>query len=47
MVRILLVEDDVHLGEILVRGLHEEGYQVDRAVDGSEAELFHLHLPMG
>lgn len=39
--RILLVEDDVHLGEILVRGLQEEGYQIDRAVNGNEAELFH------
>ncbi|MGC7870906.1 response regulator transcription factor [Desulfosporosinus sp. SYSU MS00001] len=42
MMRILLVEDDIHLGEILVRGLFEEGYHVDRAVDGSEAELFNL-----
>ncbi|KLU66818.1 transcriptional regulatory protein CusR [Desulfosporosinus acididurans] len=41
--RILLVEDDIHLGEILVRGLFEEGYHVDRAVDGNEAELFYLH----
>ncbi|MDP4126993.1 MAG: response regulator transcription factor [Bacillota bacterium] len=45
--RILLVEDDVHLGEILVRGLHEEGYHVDRAMDGIEAELFHLHRTYG
>jgi len=46
-VRILLVEDDVHLGEIIVRGLREEGYQVDRAVDGNEAELFQLTRTYG
>ncbi len=45
--RILLVEDDIHLGEILVRGLFEEGYHVDRAVDGNEAELFYLHRDYG
>lgn len=38
--RILLVEDDGHLADILVRGLREEGYQVDRAAEGREAELF-------
>ncbi|AET68207.1 response regulator with CheY-like receiver domain and winged-helix DNA-binding domain [Desulfosporosinus orientis DSM 765] len=38
--RILLVEDDAHLGEIIVRGLREEGYQVDCAAGGNEAELF-------
>jgi len=46
-VRILLVEDDAHLGEIIVRGLREEGYQIDRAVDGNEAELFHLTRTYG
>jgi len=46
-VRILLVEDDAHLGEILVRGLREEGYQIDRAVDGNEAELFYLDRTYG
>ncbi len=45
--RILLVEDDVHLGEIIVRGLREEGYQIDRAMDGNEAELFHLTRTYG
>jgi len=46
-VRILLVEDDAHLGEIIVRGLREEGYQIDRAMDGNEAELFHLTRTYG
>lgn len=45
--RILLVEDDIHLGEILVRGLREEGYQIDRAADANEAELFHLNRTYG
>lgn len=45
--RILLVEDDAHLGEIIVRGLREEGYQVDRAMDGNEAQLFRLTRTYG
>lgn len=45
--RILLVEDDAHLGEIIVSGLREEGYQIDRAMDGNEAELFHLTRTYG
>ena len=45
--RILLVEDDAHLGKIIVRGLREEGYQIDRAVDGNEAELFYLDRTYG
>lgn len=39
-VRLLLVEDDPTLSELLVQGLHEEGYHVDRAADGEEADLF-------
>lgn len=38
--RLLVVEDDEHLAAQLVRGLQEEGYQVDRAADGEEALLF-------
>ena len=45
--RILLVEDDAHLGEIIVRGLREEGYQIDRAMGGNEAELFDLTRTYG
>ena len=45
--RILLVEDDAHLGEIIDRGLREEGYQIDRAMGGNEAELFHLTRTYG
>src|SRR5437867_1225655 len=35
--RILLVEDDVHMASLLKRGLEEEGYVVDVAVDGPGA----------
>lgn len=45
--RILLVEDDAHLGEIIDRGLREEGYQIDRAGGGKEAELFQLTRTYG
>lgn len=45
--RILLVEDDGHLGEIIARGLREEGYQIDWAMSGNEAELFHLTRTYG
>jgi two-component system, OmpR family, response regulator len=36
-VRTLVVEDEARLGELLVRGLREEGHAVDLAVDGSAA----------
>lgn len=35
--RILVVEDEVKMAALLRRGLQEEGYAVDVAVDGSEA----------
>ncbi|BAS27754.1 response regulator transcription factor [Limnochorda pilosa] len=38
--RLLLVEDDPALSELIVQGLSEEGYRVDHAADGEEAELF-------
>lgn len=38
--RLLVVEDDEHLSALLVKGLQEEGYLVDRAADGEEALLF-------
>jgi DNA-binding response OmpR family regulator len=38
--RILLAEDDEHLGEVLVRGLREQGYAVDLASDGESAGSF-------
>lgn len=37
--RILLVEDDGRLARSLVKGLQEEGYLVDHAPDGDEADL--------
>ena len=36
--RILVVEDEKKLAEIIKRGLVEEGYSVDNAFDGVEAE---------
>jgi DNA-binding response OmpR family regulator len=35
--RILIVEDDHKLGMLLVEGLQQEGYEVERAQDGEEA----------
>jgi two-component system OmpR family response regulator len=35
--RVLVVEDEPRMAELLARGLHEEGYAVDRAGDGDEA----------
>jgi DNA-binding response OmpR family regulator len=37
MRRILVVEDDHRVGAVLEQGLREEGYQVDRALDGDQA----------
>ncbi len=37
--RILLVEDQHDAAEILVKGLREQGYAVDHAVDGDEADF--------
>src|ERR1700689_961369 len=38
--RILVAEDDEHLGEVLVRGPREQGYAVDLASDGESAGSF-------
>jgi DNA-binding response OmpR family regulator len=35
--RLLVVEDDIRLAEVLIRGLREEGYAVDPARDGRSA----------
>lgn len=35
--RLLVVEDDARLSEVLIRGLREEGYAVDPARDGASA----------
>ena len=40
--RLLLVEDEAKLGEYLRKGLAEEGYTVDVAVNGIDG----LHLAM-
>src|ERR1700729_935771 len=38
--RVLVAEDDEHLGEVLARGLREQGYAVDLARDGEAAGTF-------
>lgn len=43
--RILLVEDDKRLSDILVRALREESYAVDQAFDGEEAEWLAFENP--
>jgi two-component system OmpR family response regulator len=35
--RVLIVEDEPRMADLLARGLHEEGYAVDRVGDGNEA----------
>src|SRR5215471_7095185 len=37
MHRVLVVEDDHGLRDVVARGLREEGFQVDTAVDGASA----------
>jgi DNA-binding response OmpR family regulator len=43
--RLLVVEDEKKLAEIIKRGLIEEGYSVDSAFDGVEAEELALNIP--
>lgn len=43
--RILVVEDDAPLADILVRCLREESYAVDHAADGQEAEWLAFENP--
>lgn len=43
--RILVVEDDAPLADILIRCLREESYAVDHAADGQEAEWMAFENP--
>lgn len=43
--RILVVEDDAPLANVIVRFLREESYAVDHAVDGQEAEWMAFENP--
>jgi DNA-binding response OmpR family regulator len=43
--RILVVEDEKKLAEIIKRGLVEEGYSVDSAFDGAEGEELAVSVP--
>jgi DNA-binding response OmpR family regulator len=45
ILRILVVEDERRLANIIRRGLVEEGYTVDNAYDGEEAEYMADHSP--
>jgi two-component system OmpR family response regulator len=36
LVRVLVIEDHVRMGDLIERGLHEEGYAVDRTSTGEE-----------
>jgi Response regulator receiver domain len=39
-VRVLIAEDDENLGEVLARGLKEQGYVVDLVPDGETAASY-------
>ena len=39
-VRVLVAEDDESLGEVLARGLREQGYVVDLVADGETAASY-------
>jgi two-component system, OmpR family, copper resistance phosphate regulon response regulator CusR len=43
--RVLVVEDDIRLANIVARGLTEAGYAVDNAYDGEEAEYMAENTP--
>jgi len=40
VVRVLVAEDDEGLGEVLARGLREQGYVVDLVPDGETAAVY-------
>ena len=40
MKKILVVDDDLHIGNLLEEALSGEGYAVCRAYSGTEAQLF-------
>ena len=39
MKRILIIDDDIHIGNMLEEALSEEGYKISRAYSGTEALL--------
>ena len=43
--RILLVEDDLRIAPFILKGLKEEGFAVDHAVDGEEGLHMALNVP--
>jgi DNA-binding response OmpR family regulator len=43
--RILVIEDEARIADFLVRGLREEGYQVEHAVDGPSGWVLLQHGP--
>lgn len=43
MKNILIIDDDIHIGNLIEEALRKEGYYVSRAYSGSEALLFLSH----
>ena len=41
MKKILVIDDDVYIGNLLEELLTKEGYEVSRAYSGTEAVLYH------
>ena len=39
MSRILIIDDDMHIGNMLEEALKKEGYEISRAYSGTEALL--------
>ena len=39
MKRILIIDDDIHIGNMLEEALSEEGYKISRAYSGTETLL--------
>lgn len=40
MKQILIIDDDIHIGNMLEETLSKEGYKISRAYSGTEALLF-------
>lgn len=45
MKRIAIIDDDVHIGDMLTEVLTQEGYEVLRAYSGTEAFLLSQNKP--
>ena len=45
MSHILIIDDDIHINEMLEEVLIQEGYQVSHAYSGTAVSYTHLTLP--